>query len=263
MAEDIKPQSDANEGISIPGEQTLSKVQEEALAQGWVPKDEFDGDEERWVEAGEFVRRGELFRKIESQSKELKDVKKALNELAKHNSKVREVEYKRALDSLKAQKRTALSEGDADRVVEIDDQLDLVKDQQKQLQSQQLQEVRDEVINPELQNWIEKNSWYEADKKMRDYADFVGVKLAREGMSPTQVLKEVEKEIKERFKEKFRNPNRDKPGAVEGATARSNKSSAADVELSDVEKTIMKTLVDGGHITKEEYIKQLVAVKAK
>src|SRR6202012_4093482 len=219
MAEDIKQ----NEGIAVPGEVTISKVQEEALAQGWVPKEEFDGDLYRWVDAGEFVRRGELVRKIESQSKELKDVKRALNELAKHNSKVREVEYARDVEALKAQKKTALSEGDADRVVEIDDQLDLVKDQQKQLSQQKLQEVQHEIINPELTAWIDKNGWYETDKKMRAYADTLGVQLAQEGMSPTQVLKEVEKEIKDRFKEKFRNPNRDKPGAVEGATARSTR----------------------------------------
>ena len=251
-----------NEGIEVPGE-ALSPVQEEALSQGWVPKEEFDGDPERWVDAGEFIRRGELFRKIESQSKELKDVKKALNELAKHNSKIREVEYARAVEGLKAQKKTALAEGDADRVVEIDDKIDLVKDQQKILQAQQLQEAAqvDNTVHPELQNWIAKNSWYESDKKMKAYADSIGIQLAQEGMSPRDVLKEVEKEVKERFKEKFRNPNRERPSAVEGSVPRAGKGSDANFELSDVEKTIMKTLVDGGHITKEKYIADLKAVK--
>ena len=102
-------EAEHNEGTLIPGE--VSPVQEEALAQGWVPKDEYEGDPDRWVDAGEFVRRGELFRKIESQSKELKDVRKALAELAKHNSKIREVEYARAIEGLKAQKKEAASPG--------------------------------------------------------------------------------------------------------------------------------------------------------
>lgn len=252
-----------NEGTLVPGEAAPSPIVEEALHQGWVPKDEFDGDPERWVDAGEFVRRGELFRKIESQSKEIKDVKRALNELAKHNAKVREVEYERALQELKSQKKEALSEGDADRVVDVDERIDLIKDQQKQLQSQKLAEVQQEIVNPEFARWTSKNSWYETDKRMRAYADTLGLQLAQEGLSPSEVLKEVEKEVKDRFKEKFRNPNRDKPGAVEGVTARAAKSSEADYELSDVEKTIMKTLVDGGHMTKEDYVKQLKAVKAK
>ncbi len=251
-------------GTAVPGE-ALSPVQEEALAQGWVPKEEFDGDEERWVDAGEFLRRGELFRKIESQSKELKDVRKALAELAKHNAKVREVEYARAVEALKAEKKVALSEGDADRVVDLDDKIDLVKDQQKQLQSQQIQEVSQSVeVHPELKNWINSNSWYENNRAMRGWADARGVELAEEGKSPREVLRMLEAEVKTQFKDKFRNPNRDKPGAVEGAVpTRAARSSDADFELSDVEKTIMKTLVDGGHITKDEYLKQLKAVKAK
>jgi hypothetical protein len=241
----------------------LTPVQEEALSQGWVPKEEFDGDGDRWVDAPEFVRRGELFRKIESQSKELKDVKNALKELAKHNSKVREVEYQRAVESLKAQKKTALSEGDADRVVEIDDKLDLVKDQQRQLVVQQTQEATQAIeqgYHPELQNWVSKNSWYESNRSMRAWADARGIELAEEGKAPREVLKSLEKEVKERFKEKFSNPNRDRASAVEGNAPR-GRSASADYELSDVEKTVMKTLVDGGHITKEEYIKQLKSVK--
>lgn len=259
MADEIqKP----NEGTEISGEaKPLSRVQEEAINQGWVPKDEFQGEEDEFIDAAEFVRRGELFRKIESQSKELKDVKKALAGLAQHNAKIREVEYKRALESLKTQKKEALSEGDADRVVELDEHIDLVKDQQKQLVAQQAQEVIPQEVHPELAGWIAKNPWYESNPEMRKFADRLGTVLAGD-MSPSDVLKEVEKEVKARFKDKFRNPNRDKAGAVEGVSNRQGRSSEADMELSDVEKTIMKTLVDGGHITKDEYLKQLKAVKA-
>ena len=134
MSENIENE----QGTQIQGE-SLTPTQQEALAQGWVPKDEYDGDPEKFVDAGEFLRRGELFRKIESQSKEMKDMRKALAEMAKHNAKIREVEYQRALDTLKAEKKAALSEGDADRVVEIDDKIDLVKTQQKQDAQQAVQ----------------------------------------------------------------------------------------------------------------------------
>lgn len=264
MADEIqKVDSPNNEGIAVPGE--VTPLMQEALDQGWVPKEEYAGDPERWVDAGEFVRRGELFRKIESQSRELKDVKKALNELAKHNSKIREVEYNRALAELRAQKKEALAEGDADRVVDVEDKIDLIKDQQKQLQQQQFQEVQQEVIHPEFAKWTAKNSWYESDKRMRNVADALGRELASEGLSPTEVLAEVEKEIKTRYPEKFRNPNRAKPGAVEGAAPRSNASARDDFEsgMTAQEKQIMNTLVNSGALTKEEYLKQFKAIKAK
>jgi hypothetical protein len=250
----------ANDGINVPGE-GLTPVQEEALNQGWVPKEDYEGDPEKFVDAAEFLRRGELFRKIESQSKEMKELRKALNGLAQHNAKIREVEYKRALEDLKVQKKTALNEGDADKVVDIDERIDYVKEQQKIQAQQQVQDVVQSVeIHPELQSWINKNSWYESNTDMRKFADKYGAALAGE-MSPTEVLKEVEKAVKERFKDKFRNPNRDKPGAVEGVQNRPGRSSEADYELSEVEKTVMNTLVKGGHMTKEEYIKQLKAIK--
>lgn len=255
-------EANQNTGIPVPGE--FTPVQQEALQQGWVPKEEYEGDTEKWVDAAEFLRRGELFRKIESQSKEMKELRKALNSLAQHNAKIREVEYKRALDDLKSQKKEALSEGDAEKVVDIDERIDFVKEQQRASQAQQVQEVTQSVeIHPELQSWVSKNPWYESNPDMRKFADKYGMALAGE-MSPTEILKEVEKAVKERFKDKFRNPNRDRVSAVEGAVNRPGKgSSEADYELSDVEKTVMKTLVDGGHITKEEYIKQLKAVKGQ
>lgn len=242
----------------------LTPIQEEAFAQGWVPKDEFDGDPEKFVDAAEFLRRGELFQKIESQSKEMKQLRKAMSELAKHNAKIREVEYDRAVQSLKAEKKQALAEGDADKVVEIDDRIDLVKDQQKQFTQQQFQETSiPQETHPELANWISKNSWYESDKKMRAYADTLGVQLANDGLTPREVLKEVEKEVKERFKEKFRNPNRDRVGAVEGVQTRPNTRSTSEYELTDTERTIMNTLIAQKVLTKDEYIAQLKAVKEK
>jgi hypothetical protein len=259
MANDPKNE----QGIKIEGE-ALTPVQQEALEQGWVPKDEFDGDPERFVDAGEFLRRGELFRKIESQSKEMKDMRRALAELAKHNSKIAEVEYKRAIADLKAQKKTALSEGDADKVVEIDDKLDLVKDQQRLASQQAVQQAIPQEVHPELQNWISNNSWYETNKGMRGWADARGVELAEEGKSPREVLKALEKEVKDRFKEKFTNPNRERAGAVEGVRGRPMASKSDDsYELTDTERTIMNTLVNQKVLTKEEYIKQLKAVKER
>ena len=86
-----------NTGGSEPQEQTQEKqfsaIEQKALDQGWRPKEEFDGDPDAFIDAPEFVRRGELFSKIEHQSKELKAVKAALDALKTHHSRVKEVEY--------------------------------------------------------------------------------------------------------------------------------------------------------------------------
>ena len=72
-----------------------------AREQGWVPKEEYQGDPEKWRGAKEFVERGELFGKIDSMGKELKETRKALKMLQEHHSHVQEAEYKRAVDEPK------------------------------------------------------------------------------------------------------------------------------------------------------------------
>ena len=234
-----------------------SEVEIKAMESGWVPKDEYSGEEHKWVDAAEFLRRGELFKKIENQSKELKDVKKALDEMKKLHSQVREVEYKRALDTLREQKKTALLEGDADALLAVEDKIDLVKEQQKLL-AQEPAPV--EQVNPEFQAWTERNSWYESSSPMRAFADALGTDLARTGMSPSNVLKEVEKQVRAEFPNKFRNPNQDKPGAVEGTKGKGTSRLSAD-NLSDDERRVMRTFVRTGVMTEEQYIKELNKVK--
>ena len=125
MAENLIPKVEEVKTDAQVVEPSATELQ--AMESGWVPKDKYSGDEHKWVDAGEFLRRGELFSKIEDQSKQLKDVRRALDEMKKLHSQVREVEYKRALDALRQQKKDALIDGDAEAVIAADERIDLVR----------------------------------------------------------------------------------------------------------------------------------------
>jgi hypothetical protein len=232
-----------------------------AIESGWVPKEEFSGDEHKWVEAGEFLRRGELFKKIEDQGKQLKDVRSALNEMKKLNGQIQEVEYKRALDTLKAQKKVALEDGDAAAVIAADDRIEMVREQQKEMQRQSPVAQSDEGSeHPEFVAWTEQNNWYKSSTPMKAFADALGQELARAGNSPSEVLKKVAVEVRKEFPNKFRNPNQDKPGAVEGGQGRGVQSTGK-FTLSDEERTIMNKFVRQNVMTEKEYIEQLKKVR--
>lgn len=237
----------------------LTPIEEKAMAEGWVPQDEWDGDPDQWRPAKEFLDRGELFKKIEDQNRTIKEFKRVLEDMKQHNAKIREVEYKRALNALKEQKKEALENGDADSVIRLDDQIDLVKQEQIKLQNQPQNAVADEV-NPELAAWIDKNKWYETDRAMKAYADDLGRELALRGQPPAEILKEVERQVKQEFAHKFRNPNRDKPGAVESSSGKGGKSKD-DFVLSAEEQRIMERFVRAGAITREKYIEDLKATR--
>ena len=237
----------------------LSAAEQQAMEQGWVPQDEWEGDPEQWRPAKEFLDRGELFKKIEDQNRTIKEFKRALDDLKGHHAKTRETEYARAIQALKAQKIAALEEGDAAAVVKLDDQIDLVKDEQSKLK-QAAYEPQEQQVSPEFTNWVDKNKWYETSQPMRAYADALGRDLAYKGLSPGEVLKEVERQVREEFPQKFRNANRDKPGAVEGSTNKGAKGNN-DIALSDDERRVMQRFVRTGVMTEKEYMAELKRIK--
>lgn len=237
----------------------LTAAEEKAMEQGWVPQDEWEGDPEQWRPAKEFLDRGELFKKIEDQNRTIKEFKRALEDLKGHHAKTRDTEYKRALDTLKAQKVQAIEEGDAQSVVKIDDQIDLVKEEQRKLAAQAAEPAVPE-LNPEFVAWTERNSWYERDTNMKIFADALGQRLAAAGKTPAAVLAEVEKQVREEFPHKFKNPNRDKPGSVEGSTNKGGKANS-DVVLSDDERRVMQRFVRTGVMTEKEYLAELKRIK--
>lgn len=235
-------------------EVVLSEAEIQAKEQGWVPKDEFNGEEHSWVDAGEFLRRGQLFKKIEDQNKQLKDVRFALNEMKKLHANVREAEYKRALESLKAQKITALEEGDAKTVIDVEEQIDLVRQHQSVLQKEQTT-IPEPESHPEFTAWTERNTWYERFPAMRGYADALGRELAREGLKPAEVLQRVEVEVRKEFPNRFKNPNQEKANNVEGDGGGKASGSSKGFQLPADERRVMQSFVRNGVMTEAEYIK--------
>jgi len=255
----MEHENQAPEGEQTPVE--LSPIQQEALDNGWVPQNDFHGDKEKWVDAAEFLRRGELFKKIEAQSREIKDVRKALVEMKKLHADVREVEYQRALDTLKAQKKNALEEGDADAVIAADERIDLVKEQQRQLKQEVAEAPQREAgeEHPEFVDWKAKNNWYVSNTPMRAFADALGAELAQQGMAPAAVLKKVEQEVRKEFPTRFQNPRQERASSVEGGTAKGGSSSS--FQLTPEERRVMQTFVRQKVMTEAEYVAELKKVK--
>src|SRR3990167_1877833 len=197
----------------------FSKTEQTAIDQGWVPKEDFQGEEHKWVDAGEFLRRGELFGKIDAQNRELKETRKTLAALQEHYLRVQETEYKRAIADLKKQKKEALIENDVEAVLDVDEKLDNLRDEQlKQAAASARAHQQEQVLqpHPEFVAWTQKNGWYENNKPMRAFADALGSELQSGGKSPSEVLRIVAEEVRKEFPSKFYNPKRDDVGSVEG-----------------------------------------------
>jgi Zn-finger nucleic acid-binding protein len=257
MAEENQGQED-QKPVEKP---VLTEIETRAADQGWRPKDEWDGDPEAWRPAKEFLDRGELFKKIDQQNRELKEFKKTLDQFAQHHARVAQAEYKRAKEDLLREKKEALIEGDADAVIDIDEKLAAVREAQKA--PPPVQPV-DNSFNELFVGWVQRNGWYETNEAMRAYADRIGNKLGAQGdMSPNEILREVEQAVKKEFAAKFENPNRNKPSAVEGG---SNKATGRKetFQLSEEERRVMQRFVKTiPGMTEEKYMADLKKIKER
>lgn len=260
MAEEIQENTPQPEPTPQP---ELSPIEQKAMEQGWVPQDQWEGDPEQWRPAKEFVDRGELFKKIDEVKRENKQLRQGLEALSSHHAKVKETEYKRALETLKLEKRDALAEGEYDRVLEIDDkiaetreEMKAAKEEPKQAQSQP---------DPKFVAWLDKNPWYSNNRAMKAVADEVTRELLERGVrDPDTILSEVEKEVKKEFATKFTNPNRSKPSAVDGGGTNKGSSKSDDVEMSEADKQVMHRILSvTPGLTKAKYLEEYKGYKGR
>jgi len=242
----------------------LSAIEQKAIEMGWRPKSEFDGNEEDFIDATEFVRRKPLFEKIDNVGKELRETRKALKALQAHHEKVKEAEFQHALKALREEKKAALEAGDADKLIEIDDQIADAKAQEILSRTQAKQEAA--TPHPNFVQWAARNPWYKTNAELTIVADQVGAAYAASNpeKSPDDVLKYVEGRIKKLYPDNFTNPNKSRPSAVEGGTSTPSKKSVEDSSnypLTEDERRVMMTFVRQGIMTKEQYIEDLKKVK--
>ncbi len=243
-------------------QQEYSPVEQAAIEKGWKPKEEYEGDPERWRSAEVFLALDEPLKRIEHQSKEMKALRNALEAFKEHHTKVEASAFDRALKALQTERKQAMIDGDTDKVFELEEQAEQVKEQKRALAVEAAKPVVQDVpqLNPEFIAWQNKNSWYQSDKSMTAVADTFGKELHTQGFSPAQVLKKVEEKIREEFPHKFKNPASIKPNAVESST-RSGSKGNVNFSMSDEETQIMKKILKVGGITEAQYKAELKRVK--
>lgn len=238
-------------------------IEKRAMEMGWRPKSEFQGDEDTFVDAKEFVGRAPLFEKIEHQNKQLKEINKVLSALKTHYTAREQAAVTRALNELKAARKEAITNSDGDAFDRIDTEIRRVESQVAEIDELQRNAPAEPEQRPEFVSWSKRNTWYETDADMRAFADSYGTAMAKKpGADPEAVLKNVEIAVRKAFPEKFRNPNKDDaPDIDSGSSAPRGAAREVKFTLTDQEAKIMKTLVSAGEMTEKEYLSQLKAIK--
>lgn len=259
----VQPQEGSGEQVQ---EKQLSPVEVKAMELGWRPLEEFEGPEEDFVDAKEFVGRQPLYERLSKQGRHLKTVEQQLDALKTHYTSVKETEYKRAVAALKEERAAAFTEGDGVKYEKLGDEIETLESQAESMRELRETTPVEPQVNPVLQQWVTRNPWYTNSEYMRVYADKVGTQLYQQGVPPEEVLKKVTEAVKKEFPDKFKNTNKDlAPNTADSGgkptKGGGNSLGALEASLTDQERSIMNTLVRGGTMTKEKYLQDLKAIK--
>ena len=257
-------------------QQTASRdFEAEARQQGWKPKEEFSGDPGRWTDAETFVRKGEqiaaivnkraegLKTELDRTRAELAEIKAVAKEFREHQQKMfaeKESRLKSEIESLRAQRREAISAGDGERVDEIEQQIDSLKDQAKDIKTT-AKEEKAQGVDPALQQWVSENAWYNESPRMAAYANAVAAELVQQGIQGPAMLAKIREEVEKEFPAKFKKETTRNPLAAQasddGREVKTGGKSYRD--LPDEAKRSCDKFVKLGAVTREQFVKDYFA----
>lgn len=210
MSNEVEIQGEPEPG-SLNPELQKDAVETKARAKGWKPLAEWKGAPEDWVDAKEYVGRQKLFDRIEDLKGELgrqsSRFERDLGTITSHFEKMREADYQRAKEELKAQLKQARREDDPDReelVEEKIEQLDKEHEEAKAARAAQ-QPKQQSGPTPQFQEWHKENPWFQTNVEMTQEAIAIGTGYAALHPQKPQadVLAHVTARIKKLYPEAF------------------------------------------------------------
>jgi hypothetical protein len=239
-----------------------NETEEKARRMGWVPKDEFRGDPDKWRPADEFVQRGEnqmpiLRERLRHQDQQLAELRKTVKEFAEYHTKVEQNAFQRALRQLKEQQVQAVKDGDSAAFVEIDERIEKLRKDAESAPQIKAPEIKPED-HPTFKAWKSQNSWYDKDQEMTSYADNIGahIKRTKPDISDEDFFDAVTSKVRREFPEKFENPRRSAASSVEGTGNAPRKQGKSYADLPAEAKAACDRFVKQGFTTRERYVEQ-------
>jgi hypothetical protein len=200
-------------------------LEAKARRMGWKPKSEFRGD--GFVDAEEFVRRGEeelpvLRERLRKQDTQIAEMGQTMKKLVTTQRRQIEKAVEQAVGALRTERRQAIEDGDADRVEEIDQQ---IEERRKELDDEPGEADDDDpadpakgqekpVVTEDMKAWYGRNAWFDQRQNPQAFALAVATFETAPG-TDVDKLKAVDGEVRKRFPELFPRSAR-KASPVEG-----------------------------------------------
>lgn len=209
-------ETDAAAAEDAGGDDEASAVETTAREQGWAPKEEFRGDPSDWIDADEFVKRGNpqyLRKQLGKSEKQLRELeRKAAATEADFNRRLAKME---TLNKAQRNKLYADIEAAREAAVEIGDKAEyqrlnkveaqLYEQEQKAEKAAPAEEKGADKPHPDVERWVSENPWFTKSKALNHAAQGIHAELldTEPGLTIAENLAKTRAEIIRRFPEKF------------------------------------------------------------
>ena len=247
-------------------------VEDLAKDMGWRPKDEFQGNDDTYVDPATYIRRSKDIQ--QSMSQHLKDNRRKMDQMDRgikdlHDhyqqvSKVQIAKQQKEIEKLREAKREAIEEGDVSKVDEIESEM-LDKYNSMETAPPPERPKPDPTHVEAFDGWKAKNDWYSAqgqggDADMTAYADKMANLPEYDALPYDRKLTAVTELVKKAFPEKFQTRRTPGSNAVEAPSGTGSKRQFTRADLSKDQRNIMNNFVKRGIMTEKQYIKDLDAI---
>ena len=251
-----KPEPSAPDGDAPPENiQDNIDYESHARVQGWSPKDQWKGDPEKWKDAETFVKVGQSMQSMlkdrtERLTQELKDQKDANARTTKMFANLSKKAKDDALREIRDEQKKALEDDDDTRYDELEGKKTKVHEDFK-VEPQQQRE------DPLIAAFKAENSWYGSDHLMTQKAGEYSQKMASQGLSVADQLKETKRYMVHEFPQSFENPKRQAAQTVSTASPPSNaKKSRTISDMKPADQKMARDAAAACGMDINEYVKE-------
>lgn len=213
------------------------EVEAQARRMGWVPRDDFRGDAEKWRPARDFLDRGmtllpvlqQQYRALDgryaSMQAQLRDSQKALADLTERTRRADERAYQRAVRDIEGRRQAAVASGDTTAFAVAERDLQDLRDTAP-LPAARAEEAapapvpepveRVESMPVEIMDFVQANPWFSRNAEARQDAIAIQSAVDRQhpGLSLAERLEITRRKVRQLHPALFENRRREAPPPV-------------------------------------------------
>lgn len=199
------------------GGEEVSATEATAREQGWTPKEQFRGDPSDWIDADEYVKRGDprYLRKqlgqTERQLRKLEQQRTAdqvqFDKRLEKMESLNKVQRRKMYAEIENARRAAVAVGDTeeyDRQNEMEAQL-YQAEQDAGKEPAKEESAKAEKPHPDVEKWVSENPWFIKSPMLNKAAEGIHLQLLDDdpGLTIAENLAKTRAEVIKRFPDKF------------------------------------------------------------